>query len=442
MKSLGWILSVVGLTWTTAARAQPDAVVPPPPPPPQSAVVAPPAAVPITTLAVPSAIQPYWRPAEPYSAWGHRAWVSNEYLLWWIKKGPLPVPLITSSNAADVGTIGAPSTQVLFGGNRLDYGSFFGYRLGFGTWIDGQRTIGVESRWLFLEHRSAIAGATSDVNGNPTLAIPIFDPRPSGSLLFGDQPAGFPLPGEAGLFITAADSFSGGIVVSSYTELWGTEVNALCNLVRNQTWNLNLVSGFRFLNLNENLLVQTTSLGLAGAGTFAGTLFETRDRFHADNGFYGGQLGLQTGFQWGCFTANVNGLVALGSTHQIVTRNGGTLIQNSGDASLPSGFYPGGLLAVPTNIGQEKRNSFTVVPELQFQVGYNVSRAVRLFMGYSFLYWSNVVRPGDQIDRVVNPTQVPGFGGLALEGPARPAPIFQQTDFWAQGLNFGVSLQF
>jgi hypothetical protein len=67
---------------------------------------------------------------------------------------------------------------------------------------------------------------------------------------------------------------------------------------------------------------------------------------------------------------------------------------------------------------------------------------VRLTFGYQFLYWSRVARPGEQIDRVINPTQIPVFGGNQLLGPARPEPLFTTTDFWAQGLNLGLEVRF
>ena len=54
----------------------------------------------------------------------------------------------------------------------------------------------------------------------------------------------------------------------------------------------------------------------------------------------------------------------------------------------------------------------------------------------NFLFLSNVARPGNQIDRTVNTTQL--FGTPPVVGPARPAPLFNQSDFWAQGVNVGL----
>ncbi len=82
-----------------------------------------------------------------------------------------------------------------------------------------------------------------------------------------------------------------------------------------------------------------------------------------------------------------------------------------------------------------------MVPEIGFNVGRQVTNNIRLYVGYTFLYWSSVVRPGDQIDFVVNPTQLPTSAGPGmLVGPARPAPLFRESDFWAQGINFGWRL--
>ena len=36
------------------------------------------------------------------------------------------------------------------------------------------------------------------------------------------------------------------------------------------------------------------------------------------------------------------------------------------------------------------------------RVGYRVTDCIRVNVGYNFLYWSEVARPGEHIDRVVN----------------------------------------
>ena len=69
-----------------------------------------------------------------------------------------------------------------------------------------------------------------------------------------------------------------------------------------------------------------------------------------------------------------------------------------------------------------------------------------VYAGYSALYWNQVVRPGNQMDRGINlsQNQNPSFNtaGGGLVGPALPAPQFNRSDFWAQGGTFGVEFQY
>ena len=107
----------------------------------------------------------------------------------------------------------------------------------------------------------------------------------------------------------------------------------------------------------------------------------------------------------------------------------------------------GGLLAEPSNIGIRSQDRFAVIPEMGVKLGYNFTPNIKAFVGYTFMYVSNVARPGDQIDRTVNISQQPILLGTTavnppLVGAARPFPLFQTTDFWAQGVNFGLEIQY
>jgi hypothetical protein len=67
-----------------------------------------------------------------------------------------------------------------------------------------------------------------------------------------------------------------------------------------------------------------------------------------------------------------------------------------------------------------------------------VNADVRVFAGYSLLYWTGLVRPGGAIDTTINRTQIGG----PLAGPARPEPQSNSSDYWAQGLNLGATYRF
>jgi hypothetical protein len=83
------------------------------------------------------------------------------------------------------------------------------------------------------------------------------------------------------------------------------------------------------------------------------------------------------------------------------------------------------------------------VPEGGVTLGYQVTSHLRVTLGYTFLYTSNVVRPGNLIDRGVNPSQVNALLGQgAFAGPVRPAFPGGDSDFWVQGLNFGMEFRY
>jgi hypothetical protein len=68
------------------------------------------------------------------------------------------------------------------------------------------------------------------------------------------------------------------------------------------------------------------------------------------------------------------------------------------------------------------------VPELGVKVGFQLNDYIRITAGYNFLYWSNVARPGEQVNRMV-------LG-------ANPPFTFRTTDFWVQGITAGVEIRY
>ncbi len=77
-----------------------------------------------------------------------------------------------------------------------------------------------------------------------------------------------------------------------------------------------------------------------------------------------------------------------------------------------------------------------MIPELGATLGYAIAPNLRVLLGYTLLYWGNVVRPGDQIDLAVNPDLLPPE--QATTGPSAPSFLLTDTTYWAQGLNVGL----
>jgi hypothetical protein len=187
--------------------------------------------------------------------------------------------------------------------------------------------------------------------------------------------------------------------------------------------------GWRYFQLDERLTVREdlTSLDTLNPGSFI-----INDSFQTKNQFNGVELGVQWQGRRGYCSLETLMRLGLGNTRQTVTIAGNTQTTQNGQTTTNNG----GLLAQRTNIGSFTRDQLGVVPELGATVGYQLTERLRLTTGYSFIYWSNVVRPGDQIDTSVNPNLLPP------ETPSQTAFLnprftFQDSDYWVQGLSFG-----
>jgi hypothetical protein len=137
---------------------------------------------------------------------------------------------------------------------------------------------------------------------------------------------------------------------------------------------------------------------------------------------------------------SLTGKVALGNMNERLNIDGLTLT----NIPVASGQFQGGTFAQPGNIGRQFRNQFAVVPEAICTVGYQLNNYIRLSFGYNFLYISDVVRPGNQIDRNVNITQsgIAQALGISQVPPSQQAFYFHSSSYWAQGMNFGLGFQF
>ena len=337
-----------------------------------------------------------------------RLWVRADYLMWWTKGMSVP-PLVTTSPEntlrPQAGVLGEPGTTVLLGDERLLDDMRWGGRLQVGGWLDRCQCLGIEGEWFALGDEDARFVAES--GGDPILARPIFN------VLLDRQDA---------QLVAFPGVVAGTVAVDSYSEFNSAGVRLLRNVRDCGGSRLDLLAGYRYLRLEENLGI---SENLISTNPFAPGTFEIRDEFDTENQFHGGDIGLlwkTRGCRW---SLDVLGKVALGYTEQTVLIDGTT------------GENPGGVLALRSNMGLHERDEFAVVPEVGVTLGYQLTRNVKATLGYTFLYWSNVVRPGEQIDLAVNPNLFPPVNG-PVAGDERPGFAFQETGYWAQGLNFGV----
>jgi len=345
-------------------------------------------------------------------------------LLWRVESRRLP-PLLTASPAGtsvlDAGVLGTPGTVVLFGDERVNDDWRSGFRFQAGAWLDCDQTCGIQSSFFMLGSRgSGITAGSAD--GSQIIGRPFFNPN--------GQP-------DAQL-ISFPGLLAGTATVDAHTgNLWGADIVLRKNLCCGCNYRLDFLLGYRFLSFDDAVRINENLQPLSPVFV-PGTRVIVDDSFSAENRFNGAVLGLAYERRHGPWSLEAVARIDLGATTREVAIDGSTAVSVPGTVPVVN---TGGLLAQFTNIGVHRSTDFAVVPELDLNLGYNITQNVRVYAGYSFLCWTRVGRAGDQIDLVVNPNTIPP-ATLPLVGPARPAFPDDTSNLFLHGLSFGLELRF
>jgi hypothetical protein len=367
------------------------------------------------------------------------SWFRFESLISWFRDFSPPA-LVSSGPQASLGIL-SNGAGPIYGGSGIDEGEHFGFRISAGAWLETSQFLGMEGSFFVLFNNTASFQALS--SGNPLLARPFFN-----ALTGADdavQVANLMPPG-GGVLPTV-----GGVLVTTGSRLEGIDFNLTSNVCRGRGGRLDVLGGFRYVQLNEYISINDFSAVPAGAPALAGLQYQREDVFDTRNLFFGPQVGVKAEWHRGRWTLGANAKLAVGWMEQLAQIDGVTVIGTPGTQvlgplviNLPPTVYapfPGGVLAQPSNIGNRNRSKFAFLPELGLNVGYNFRPGLRAFVGYDFMYLSNVLRPDDLIDVNVNPNQfAPSVAPLA--GPFVPQPQYKQTSFWAQGITLGIELKY
>ncbi len=244
---------------------------------------------------------------------------------------------------------------------------------------------------------------------------------------------------------------AGNINVGANLDFWGVELNALINLGTSERASLDVLAGYRYSNLSESLNISNSLATVSDtfnlnfnavntAGFPQGFVTTASDIFKTHNQFNGAVLGLRPTLYVGAFTSSVDLKMAPGATHQTLNVSGASSLI-SPDGSVQT--VPGGLLAVASNSGVTSHDVFSIIPEINVNVGFNLTRNVRFFATYNIFAWTNVVRPGDQLNNRIDSRQVPTDPTFdpTFRGTT-PAPSFVTSSFWGQGVSVGIEIGF
>jgi len=433
-----WVAVAAVMWWGTTGFAQnPPSIILPPIAPADEAPLSGGTSVsrPLTPVEIPPEKPPELRPPDPvqrveeiheqkYERRGPLgpSWDNMELLLWWPKAHPLP-PLVTASRSGVPPTLGNPATTLLIGNRALANQDMAGGRFTLGWAINEPQTLGFELVYFFLGSRT-LHQTIRDGSGFQSLGLPYINAT----------------TGREDVFPLAAPGIStGSIFVTTTTRAQGAEANFVANLYDGKSLRLNGLAGYRFLQVQEGLTLEQMRTRFGTPGEF-GPIY---DQFDAHNRFHGGQFGLHADISGQWVFCELTGKVALGQTFEVVKIDGATTTYTPVIGGLSVQHAPGGVFALPTNIGRSTQTAFAVVPEGIFKVGLKLGDTGRFFVGYNFIYLSDAVRPGDQVDRTLNPTQIPALNvARGLVGVDRPRSQFNRSDFWAQGLILGLETRY
>ncbi len=347
------------------------------------------------------------------------AWVGIESIFWWSKSQPLSVPLVTTgpaSQGAAAGMLGVAGTVSL--DRPLDFGSQGGLRLYGGGWFDPNHTLGMDASMLFL--------------GQQRAGYSVYDRSGAGNFVINEPVAGAPFITQ----LSAPGLATGGSTVEATSEFWGFDVNMLYGAIHSDRLTVNLLGGFSYLQLDERLTIAgnstllstltfTDEVGNPLVDATPGSTVSVFDRFTTRNTFYGGQIGAQVRYGFDRFFVNVVGKLAAGGVQEVVTVRGSSQVfpVNADPISYSGGNY------ATLQTGRYTSNHFAWSPQLQLSLGYQFTPFIRGTIGYNFLYLSQVVRPGNQIDN-------------AFDGVTRPFVPMNNSAYWTQGINIGIQFGF
>jgi hypothetical protein len=373
------------------------------------------------SVTLPEGVSPY----EYLDAGGrwHATW---EFLYWWNTNGADLPPMAGTGFG---GFVGVGEVSLAGGvGAGLDFRGNPGGRLTWGYWCgDGEcDTYG----WDVIFFTVPETGLTLRTEHAPAAGRNFKDARTGA---------------ESSLLIAFPGVATGNLTIDATTHTWGTDLNVLANLINDPVvdgYRLDLHLGLRYLELLETLrLASVTGFFREDLPpefeSFTGDTIQVYDNFLNRNQFFGPQVGVIFTLYGEVGDLELRGKVACGTTHQTNVING-FQIRNDDDGRET--ISSGGLLALPSNIGKHTKEYFTIVPEMTATLRKRVCDNLYFTVGGTFIFWNRVIRPGDQIDRVVDLNQLPNFGtpGPLLSGVARPGVNFNQSYYTIYGLTIGA----
>ncbi len=345
------------------------------------------------------------------------ATLEAKFLYWRLEDSPTIIELVRS------GTIAAPATELVMGGERIHNPWRAGGKFGLIYWPKQYCGYGIQANYFFLPSKSTEQSVeSSGALDSALLSIPYFDVNLQREALTNVSFPGPVLP------------YSGEATLKIANKMQGAELNALSPTKMWRNIPYNYLVGLRYWQFDDKLLFATNSPFVDGSD-----VFQTEDAFKAKNKFLGLQLGSGAHYQLANAFFKAKGTVALGAMYSELDVDGSLRTTNFNAIRWIQEF-PGGYFALPSNMGKQHRWRVAAIPELNFKFGYNVDESLSWFIDYSFLYVTEVAWSTSQLDRNINPTQSAAITvpvAPALVGSRQPEANINSNSLWIQGIALG-----
>lgn len=352
--------------------------------------------------------------------YGEAAWCNNtmvwarfDVLLWWKQGRDYPV-LVTSDSVIESSTTAGilPDAQTLFGGQRDGNDLSAGGRFDIGWWCDPNHCTGYG--WRFFGLGSDTNEFNIDSNDNPILAIPFTD----NSTDTNDA-----------LLVAYPSLRTGSISVRGTSGVVGNDLYGRYLLCRDPNSRIDFLTGWHYNRISDTVEIRSSSTVTETGGSIpVGTVSDIRDEFRARSEFNGGILGLMWTQECGCWNMQWLARMSLGNMHKTMRISGDSTITVPNQTPTTSA---NGLFSANSNAGQYSDNEFTAITEAGLTFNYRFAPCTQLSVGYTFIYWNNMVAAADGIDTRI------GSGD-----EERPRFEFRHSDFWVQGVNLGLTHEF
>ncbi|MEM6689927.1 MAG: BBP7 family outer membrane beta-barrel protein [Planctomycetota bacterium] len=337
-------------------------------------------------------------------------WFGSMEVLLMVRSGDFfPVLATTGADANNA------DDTVLFGNETMFDDGTAGGRLTLGTWLDAS-----QCRSMVLRLWSATEDDFSfdvDDNSVAVLGRPFFDV--SDGITPTDEVNIVAAPGQS----------NGAISIQGTSDVYGGDFSLRQFWYGRYGGTVDFIYGYQYMRLDESLNISTRSQSLDAAIAPLGSVIAIEDDFDVENSFHGGQFGIASHYQEGCWSFDMLAKFGFGSLRRQVERTGVTTTS----IGVATAVDPNGLLVRSTNAGKTTDHTFGWVPELDLTLGYRRFPAYDITVGYHIIAMTDAL----QVSGTIDPDLASNLSDPPT-GTQAPSPALRFDTFYVHGVHFGL----